>query len=117
MACRKTAHSLKKCSKEPGDAERQGIIQFSLHMSTKVPATTLITTLFQPEGDDEGQDLSETAPSPLTERFVVSMPETNEHQAGCVLRRMLGHLDSWHLESNAHLSWISDRKLESAEGS
>jgi len=35
------------------------------------------------------------------ERFLVIMPETNEHQAGCALKRMFGRLDSWHLESNA----------------
>jgi hypothetical protein len=29
------------------------------------------------------------------------MPETNEHQAGRALKRMLGRLDSWHLESSA----------------
>jgi hypothetical protein len=33
----------------PGDAERQGTIQFSLQMSTEVPASILINTLIQPK--------------------------------------------------------------------
>jgi len=33
-------------------------------------------------------------------RFLVIMPETNQLQAGCALKRMVGRLDSWHLESN-----------------
>jgi len=34
-------------------------------------------------------------------RFLVIMPETNESQAGCALKRVFSRLDSWHLESNA----------------
>jgi len=34
-------------------------------------------------------------------RFLVIMPETNENQAGCALKRMFSRVDSWHLESNA----------------
>jgi len=34
-------------------------------------------------------------------RFLVIMPETNEQQAGCALKRVFSRLDSWHLESNA----------------
>lgn len=34
-------------------------------------------------------------------RFLVIMPETNESQAGCALKRVFSGLDSWHLESNA----------------
>jgi diguanylate cyclase (GGDEF)-like protein len=34
-------------------------------------------------------------------RFLVIMPETNEHQARCARERMLNRLDSWHLESHA----------------
>jgi len=34
-------------------------------------------------------------------RFLVIMPETNQLQAGCALKRMVGRLDFWHLESNA----------------
>jgi diguanylate cyclase (GGDEF)-like protein len=33
-------------------------------------------------------------------RFLIIMPETNEHQANCALQRMLDRLDPWHLESN-----------------
>ena len=32
--------------------------------------------------------------------FLVIMPETNESQAGCALKRAFRRLDSWHLESN-----------------
>jgi hypothetical protein len=32
----------------------------------------------------------------------VIVPETNEHQTGCAMKRMFAGLDSWHLESNAH---------------
>ncbi len=32
--------------------------------------------------------------------FLVIMPETNQLQAGCAPKRMVGRLDSWHLESN-----------------
>lgn len=33
-------------------------------------------------------------------RFLIIMPETDESQANCALRRMFERLDPWHLESN-----------------